>query len=254
MIAKKIDTNVARQIILLNSQRIKSETVSLIKKFPDEETVLMLDFDNCIIEQDLSSLVTLEFLDRFPIPQIKGRSLSAERLLPCFYCYIGLTKKDLLTRVFRVLKEVTWRESFLILANTLFKHPKIRLIIISSGIRDVIKYALDTVGLGDIYVVASKFEYAKDNTILMPYSVISKQEKGLITKLVSNSKKVSRCITVGHRSSDVELIKNGTTGYRFSLVDNKEAMHTADYVIQDFLPIITACFGTEANAECLKST
>ena len=191
-----------------------------------------MDFDECAVEQHLSRMLTESFEHRSAIVEKDKSNTPILRIANLFHCYIGLSKNDLEKRIEEILKDITWKKTFLNFMNVITSRKDILPIFISSGLTISASSALTSVGFDNINIIADDILYDKSNCVLGPYTIVDAEKKGEIVSKLMNKATFSKCVTVGHGAGDANLIQEGSPGFRFSFNDSELAKSVADHVIE----------------------
>ena len=225
-------------ILKHNDRRIKKLVDRILKKRTKEQTTLVvIDFDECVIVEHLSKLVTQSYKNRATITQedIAGHGLlSIANLLNC---YTGLTRQEFEQTIVRLIEKITWKSGAVEILKILSKEP-FMLVFVSSGLEDAAKIACKAVGLTSAHFIACHLDFSKEDIILGPYCVTGDTQKGIVVRLIAHKGGFNKVISIGHGKGDIHLIKNGTEGFRFSLRDDPEAMAVADYTLENWQDLL----------------
>ena len=220
-----------------NRVRISEKIDAIIQESTREKKVLLaMDFDECVIKQHFSAMVTKHLWNRGIIEEIAEKN-SVRKLTSLFHCYVGISRDEFDDLLEELFKKVEWKKDFIEAFTKTKGYEFILPVFISSGVTEIAKHALDSIGFGDTFVIADDLGY-RDNKIYGPETIVSDQLKGDIVREFSEKKDFDKIVTVGHSRGDVELIKNGTEGYRVSFRDQKEAMEAADVVIDSWSELL----------------
>lgn len=235
----QVSENDLQDLLTNNETRITKNIEEVVSNAQPEQTILLaMDFDECATKQHFSRMVTKYYWERGFSDENALNDLSVKGIASLFNCYVGLTKDEFSHQVKTLARDLTWKEDFKEAFAKIVSNPHILPVFISSGVTEVAKEALQTLGFNNVAIIADDLGF-RDNVIYGPATIVSDSLKGDIVRQIANLKQFNRVVTLGHSKGDVELIKAGSMGSKISFKDKDEAMQVADIVIESWTEVVT---------------
>lgn len=200
--------------------------------------LLAMDFDECMVNQHSSKIFTKAFLKRYNINLENDFGYSKNSLETLLSSYIGFTERQLAEIAESVIPQITWRKDSEEFLSEITKLENVVPIFISSGSEFFIEQFLKNYNI-KIPVIGCANIF-NDSKAVGIKRLVTDEKKGEIVKSLITQHKPDFTITLGHSKGDIELVKNGTKGYRFCLPDCEEITEVADHQIEKFREILSS--------------
>lgn len=232
------------ELVTSNMVRIQKNVGKLTSRvLPTQKILVVMDFDECAINNHLTRMITESFEHRTVISDTAKNENNIYALAELFNAYVGLHKDEYLSRVNEKVGEVKWNPTFKPFLQNILVNPSYFPVIVSSGIKDAIEIALDTINVKKkVHVIADEVDYDDDDTIIGAHQIVDEEQKGKIVTSLKEFGSFDRVVTVGHSRGDMSLIRAGTPGLRFAFVGDQFAMSAADHTVGTWTEIIGYLF------------
>lgn len=197
------------------------------------KTCAIFDFDECLIDDHLSSQLTMEYVHRIDDSSVDFGDHSFGAIASILQCYVGLTRREITSTCNRLAAKTRWRPYALKLLKVLISNPDYTPLIMSSGLNLAVN-AKTTLGSLSIPIFACELEFDNTGICIQPSLVITADVKGRLTQNIADSGKFERVFTVGHSYGDIYMLRSGIG---IALRGVSEVEDVAQYVVSGFKEI-----------------
>ncbi|MCA9392074.1 hypothetical protein KC614_02625 [candidate division WWE3 bacterium] len=228
-------------LVASNMLRIQKNIGLLVsRKLPTQKFLVAMSFDEMATKNNLTKMITEAFSQRAEKAENTYNTDNIYDIADHFNEYVDLTKEEFYKMIDEKVTTVQWNPTFKPFLQNLMVNPVFFPVIVSSGIKGAITKALESIGAAKrLHVFSNEMEYNPEGVIVGAHLIIGDVEKGRIVENLAQLGSFDRVVTVGHARGDVNFIRAGTPGLRFSFVGDQFAMSAADHTVTTWTEIIS---------------
>lgn len=219
-----------------NRERLDVLIDEVLQSAGEVDTLLAMDFDECVLHAHLSRQLTNYYRDRHLPSEYALTHNDVTALHELCQTYIGLSANEFYTTIANLVHGIEWKSTFKDTMYKLANYSKVFPLFITSGMKEAASTALRSVDI-DVPVIGCSMSI-EENSITDVYNVVTNEDKRYIATAINAKIGAQKLVTLGHSKGDIDLVSTGTSGYRLCFPDGPEIVSVSDHSLAKFSDIM----------------